>query len=187
MKLKKVKCAYCGKEFEIATGQYNYRVVKHGLNIYCSRKHFGMARRMYLPTVIKKQEKAEYDKEYRVKNEKKLKKRQKAYFKKDYAANPEKYRQQRKRRQKEHNEYCRRPEYKKWKQEYDKQYRAKKIYGQLWESAIALNELAKIVDNRQAKQQQKSINKTQNRKRYANKNTKRKELESCTMGLYQPS
>lgn len=182
----KIKCDYCGKEHEKYLGHVN-RARSIGANLYCDHKCMGLARRQYLSEETKKQEKADYDKQYREKNEKKMKKKREAWFKKDYAANPEKYRQARKRKQKAHNEYCRQPEYKKWKQEYDKKFRAKKIYGKLWESAIALNELAKIVDNRKAKAEQKCITKSQNRKRYANKNTKRKELESCTMGLYQPS
>lgn len=182
----KAECHYCGKIFEIKTGYYN-RAMQMGNNVYCSRKHAGLGRRTNETVEEKKLIKYFYDAFRNIVFEEKFRKQAAEYFKKDYAANPEKYKEQRKRRYPEHLKYLQRPEYKKWKQEYDKKYRAKKVYGQLWESAIALNELAKIVDNRQAKQQQKSINKTQNRKRYANKNTKRKELESCVVGFNQPA
>lgn len=184
--LVKIKCDYCGKEIEKYIGYVN-RAKEEGLRQFCDKKCAGLGRRSNETEEEKKLIKYFYDAFRAIVFEKKFKKQNAEYFRKDYAANPEKYRAQRKAGQEKHNEYCRQPEYKKWKQEYDKKYRAKKIYGKLWESAIALNELAKVVDNRQAKQDQKTINKTQNRKRYANKNTKRKELESCTMGLYQPS
>ncbi len=183
----KVKCHYCGKTNEISIGQYNYRVIKHGLNVYCDRKCAGMGRRTNETEEEKKVIKYFYDAFIRLADEERFKKERHEYFRKDYAANPEKYRAIRKARMKQHVEYCRRPEYRKYKKKYDQQRVAKTNYGEYWEAAIALRKLADVVDNRKAKQEQKTINKTQNRKRYANKNTKRKELESCVMGLYQPS
>ena len=40
-----------------------------------------------------------------------------------------------------HVEYCRRPDYRKWKQNYDRKYRAAKDFGAFGEAAIILNDL----------------------------------------------
>ena len=181
-----VKCAYCGKKCEKSLGHYN-RAIKIKAKLFCGQRCFGLNRRLKITDAEKKRLKAEYDREYREKNEKRLKKGRHEWFVKDYAANPEKYKKERQRKQKAHNEYCRRPAYKKRKKKYDQQYRAKKLYGKYWESSVALRQLADVVDNRQAKRDQKIFNKSQKRKRNANKNTQRKELESCSVGLYQPS
>jgi hypothetical protein len=183
----KCECHYCGKEVEIPVGQYNYRVLKHGLNVYCGRKCSGLGRRCNRTKEEEKFIKYVYDKLLALSDDGTKKKQRHEYFKKDYAANPDKYRAIRKRRKQEHNEYCRQPKYKKYKQDYDVKRRAKIFYGEFWEAAIALHNLQRVVDNRRAKQEQKSINKSQKRKRYAKRNIKRKELESCVVGLYQPS
>lgn len=183
----KVKCHFCGKRLDISVGQYNYRVLKHGLNVYCNKKCAGLGRRVNRTDEENRMIKYFYDAFRYLIEADRLKKQRAEYFKRDYAANPEKYRKERQRRMKAHVQYCRQPSYRKKKKVYDQQRVAKKNYGEFWEAAIALRELGAIVDNRKAKQDQKTINKTQNRKRYANKNTKRKELESCTVGLYQPS
>lgn len=181
----KCKCHYCGKSFKIDSGDYN-RAVKGGYNVYCSREHSGFGRRANRSQEEEKLIKYFYDRFIFLADET-LKQKKSESFKRDYAANPEKYRKERQRRMKSHVEYCRQPNYKKYKKKYDQQYRAKKLYGQYWESSIALRQLADVVDNRLAKADQKNITKSQKRKRHANKNTKRKELESCTMGFYQPS
>lgn len=183
----KCKCHYCGKQIEISIGQYNYRVLKHGLNVYCDRKCAGLGRRVNRTKEEQDLIQYFYWTFRQLSDPDRFKKQRAEYFKKDYAAKPEKYRKERQRRMKDHVEYCRQPKYREKKKVYDEQRVAKANYGEYWEAAIALHKLADIVDNRRAKQEQKTINKTQNRKRYANKNTKRKELESCVMGLYQPS
>jgi Neuraminidase (sialidase) len=63
-------------------------------------------------------------------------------------------------------EYCRQPEYKEYKREYDVKYHAKKNYGEYWEAAILLNELENEIDNRTARKENKLYNKsTSKRKR----------------------
>lgn len=182
----KIECCHCGKTCKKRLALYN-RAKKDRAKLFCGQRCFGLSRRTGRSKEQEKFIKYFYDAFIRLVDYEKVKKQRQEYFKKDYAANPEKYRAIRKKRMKEHVEYCRRPEYRVKKKVYDRQRVAKKNYGEYWEAAISLRELADIVDNRQAKQEQKTINKTQNRKRYANKNTKRKELESCVMGLYQPS
>lgn len=165
------------------------RANKIGAPLYCNRTCAGLGRRSSETEAEKKAVKAWYDlfiRESRTERElRKDKKRRHEYFKKDYAANPEKHRQRRKKRQEQHNEYCRQPEYKKYKTAYDKQYQAKRNYGKYWEAFIALRNLQGVVDNRQAKADQKIFNKQQKRKRNAKKYIKRQELEKCSMGLYR--
>jgi hypothetical protein len=180
----KIKCAYCKKTSDKDAGDVN-RAKKIGAPIYCDRKCAGLARRKGITDEEKKRIKAEYDKNYRKRAS--TKERKAEQFKKDYAANPDKYKEQRKRRYPKHLEYLRNPEYKAYKKEYDQKHRAEKLYGDFAEAAIALHKLRSIVDNRQAKKEQNIFNKSIKRKRNATKNIKRKELESCSVGIYHPS
>lgn len=160
----KVVCAHCKTEFEKSTGHVN-RAIKMGCNIYCNRECAGFGRRANRTEDENKKIKSDYDKEYRRKNLDKRRDQAHEYFKKDYAANPEKYRLERQRRMKSHVEYCRQPEYRKYKQEYDQTYRAKKNYGELWESFLILSDIEKIIDNREVKQINNLITKSTKRKR----------------------
>lgn len=179
-------CHYCGKEIEKATGHYN-RSKKLGLNVYCGKVCAWKGHRTNETEQEKKQIKYWYDAFIRLCDEEKFKKQRQEYFKKDYAANPEKYREQRRRRYPEHLKYLQKPEYKKYKQAYDQQYRAKKLYGDFGEAAIVLHQLRTVVDNRRAKQDQGLFNKSQKRKRNAKKSTfKCQELEGGSLGFYQP-
>jgi hypothetical protein len=155
----KCRCGYCGKAIEKSLGHYN-RAKKMGNGLYCDRRCAGLGRRTTVEE--KKEAKRLYDIEYRKKNEKRLKKIRHAWFKKDYEANPEKYKAWRKKKQKAHNEYCRQPAYAAKKKEYDQGRRAKIQYGSYGEAAIALLQLASIVDNRKAKRDQDNINKSKN-------------------------
>lgn len=71
----------------------------------------------------KRAAKAVYDREYRRKNRAMLKRKKAAYFKRTY--DPVKAAIKRKKTMPRHVEYCRRPEYKAWKKEYDKRRRSK--------------------------------------------------------------
>lgn len=66
----------------------------------------------------KKEKKRLYDMEYRRLNKEKLKEKKAKWFKAHY--NPEKAAIERKLKSAQHSEYCRKPEYKKYKSEYDK-------------------------------------------------------------------
>lgn len=176
-------CFYCKKEHG-RRNVYVNQAKKKGLPIYCNQVCAGLARRSNKTVEQKKAEKAKYDKKYRDENFGLRTFQGAMYFFWDYQNHPEKFKKKRQKKQAAHNEYCRQPEYKKYKKVYDRKHRAEKRYGAYYESAIALLELAAIVDNRKSKQEQGIINKSQKRKRNA-KNTQRKELESCTMGLYQ--
>jgi len=173
----KAICGYCGKEFEMLTGAYN-RAMKNGMRVFCSRKHSGLARRVKRSKKEKKELKRIYDSQYRVVNADKLRNKKQEYFKKDYSAHPRKYRNWRKRKQKWQNEYCRQPEYRKWKKEYDRSYRAKKYYGPMADAFLAWLDLKNFIDNRFAKQQNELTNKSQKRKRSCQRQTPKQNLSS---------
>lgn len=158
-------CPICGCEFEISTGHYN-RAQKLGLNNYCGKVCSGIGRRVSKTAEQKKKEKAKYDKQYREKNIEAKTKKAKAYYENNKPEILKKMRVYRKRTMPRHVEYCRQPKYKAYKKDYDKQYRAKKLFGDYWESAIILTELEAEYDNREAFKQNKFHNKNaQKRKR----------------------
>lgn len=107
----RIVCAYCGMESDKPASAVN-RARKDGLPQYCNRTCAGLARRVPPRTLQQKRdEKAAYDRIYRKQN------------------------------MPRHVEYCRRPEYKAYKARHDREYRAKKEYGEFWECAILALEL----------------------------------------------
>ncbi len=162
-------CPICGNDIRKtqSIGHIN-RALKMGRNIYCSRDCSSEARRDHLSIEEKKKIKADYDKEYREKNLEYKKQWAKDYFKRTY--NPELAKIERKKKYKKHLEYLSTPKYRAWKKEYDLKFRAKKNYGEFWETQIILNNLLKEIDNRQAKSQNQLINKSQKRKRLCKTN-----------------
>ena len=133
----KVKCDYCGKEFERLVAEVN-RSRRLGVKLFCNNKCFGLNRRANKTIEQKKAEKAIYDKEYRAKNYGMLKNKKKAYY--DSIKDDQEYKEKcciyRKKNMPRHIEYCRRPEYRAKKKIYDREYKAKKFYGDFWESHI---------------------------------------------------
>ncbi len=61
-----------------------------------------------------------------------------------------------------HVEYCRRPEYKKWKQGYDRQYRANK-FGEYAEAYLTLRQLEILIHETTTKYDTKLENQTLNK------------------------
>ena len=179
--LMKLICCYCKKQFDV---KYNNigsrrRSLRLGLSVYCGSECAGLGRRINETPEQKKAYKQWYDlfiRASRSEDEYWEHRFLGAFiFHMDYAANPEKYRMRRKEKQEAHNEYCRQPEYKKYKKEYDEQYRAKKDYGEYWEAAIALKNLDKEIDYRESKRQNKLYNKSiTKRKRAWQKHLKQK-------------
>ncbi len=161
----RVICDYCGRETEKSTGHVN-RAKKINSKLYCDRTCAGKAKRHNKSQKELKKEKAEYDKQYREKNREVLKKKNQAYNKTKAGRATQK--RNREKMKEKHLAYCRTPEYRAWKKEYDKKHRAKKNYGEYWESAIILNQLEEFIDNREVKQELGLINKSQNRKRKLN-------------------
>src|SRR5262245_23738158 len=121
-----VICPYCKRTVEKSTSAVN-RSRKIGAPVYCGRTCAGFARRQWKSDAQKRLEKSEYDAEYRNKNAAKLRADKAARHKRTY--DPASAAIERKKRMPMHVEYCRRPEYRAYKQQYDREYRAKE-YGE---------------------------------------------------------
>ncbi len=160
----KVRCASCGKRFK-----------KRAIDVarspngrfFCDKKCFGLSRRKGKPKAQKVAEKRIYDAEYRRKNIAMLKAKRHAYFKRTY--DPVAAAVVRKARMPLHVEYCRRPEYRKWKKAYDKKYLAKRTYGPFAEAAMMVSdlnfEIKGRMTNHDIKWENKTCNKSQFRRR----------------------
>jgi hypothetical protein len=138
-------CTHCGKEGDKPAGTVN-RAKNAGLNLYCNRICAGLGRRKTPKTEDqRKADKAAYDAEYRLKNLVKRKAQKAEYHKLTY--DPEKAAIERKAKMPKHVEYCRRPEYRAWKRRYDKEYLAKKEFGEFWESAMLILDIHRTATN----------------------------------------
>lgn len=135
--LTAIVCAYCGNRALKATGSVN-RSLRKGAHIYCNRECAGKDRRIFKTKAQKMAEKAAYDAEYRRKNLARLKAEKAAWYQR--TADREREREYRKRTMPRHVEYCRRPEYKAWKREYDRRYRAAE-YGPFADAFLVLQDL----------------------------------------------
>lgn len=158
-----IVCPHCKKQANIPSGYVN-RAKKLGVPRYCSKKCSGLARRHNRTIAESKAIKSAYDLKYKDRGYVLILRAW--YFFDDYKKNPEKYRKIRQKKMPKHVEYCRQPKYKKYKEKYDKEYRAKKEYGEFWESHLALVKLEKELPSKKiTKYNQGIINKTQKRKR----------------------
>jgi len=161
-------CAHCGCEAERTAGHVN-RSRKLGLSLYCSMKCSGLGRRLKNPPTKAEKiaAKAAYDAEYRAKNEAAIKAKKQAYFKATY--DPKKAAIERKKTMPRHVEYCRRPEYRKGKSQYDRKYRAVKQFGPFAEAFLMLQyveaEVSSRATNYEIRYANDTYNKTQRRKR----------------------
>jgi hypothetical protein len=144
MRTIKVKCAWCHKSFKKSVGGYN-RAMKINSPLYCSQKCCGFARRKSIKE--KKRLKAEYDKNRRTEKAEELKAQRKAAYAIWGPKHRDKEREIRKKNMPKHIEYCRQPEYKKKKKDYDREVRVAQ-YGDFYESYELLEELVKEI-NRQ--------------------------------------
>lgn len=177
----KFLCAHCGKTTDKPVGAVN-RARSAGLRLFCGRKCAGLGRRKHKTRTQRVEEKQFYDAEYRRKNRGMLKAKKAAYHVATY--NPEKQRAYNQQRMPLHVEYCRRPEYRAYKREYDRQLRANE-YGPFAEAymlALDLNrEIKGRMSNEQIKQQNGTFGKAQararanaeERNRYRNRTTDR--------------
>ncbi len=157
-------CQQCKKKAYFPIGKIN-RANKCGYKIYCGRNCSIDARKLHRSDEEKRRIKKEYDKQFRKLNADTIKKRKAEAFKKDYAKNPEKYKLIRQRRKEEHKQYCRQPEYKKWKAEYDKKYLAEKNYGEFAECFLLIKEIENEYDQQEVRQINNLHNKSQKRKK----------------------
>lgn len=161
-----ITCPICSKEVSKRNADI-VRANKEGLKLFCGKACFGISRRrkeIKTPEQLKK-EKAEYDRLYRKNNSKMLKKKKKAYYEENKSIILPKHKAYRDIHMQRHVEYCRRPEYKVYKKQFDHKYRLEKKYGEYWEAASILVQLKKELDSKQIKYDNGLINKKQKRTR----------------------
>lgn len=124
-------CDHCKKEFQAKSNRAKY----------CGKPCSYLGHRKNKSTEQMKKEKAEYDRQYRLKNKEMLKKKKAEWFQRTY--DPEKARIERKKNIQRHVEYCRQPKYRAKKKLYDQKRLATKNYGEFWEASITLVALQK--------------------------------------------
>jgi len=139
----KVKCSYCRKVFWQAAGAYNL-AERIGSPHYCTKKCFGLARRKNRSDKEKKRLKAEYDKKRRTELAEELRAKKKAAYAIWGPRHREEERKKRKERMPLHVEYCRQPEYKIYKSEYDKKRKLSR-FGPFAEAYKVLEELKREI------------------------------------------
>ena len=161
-----VKCSHCQSEFSISRGHFN-RAASRGANLYCGLRCSGLARRVYRTDAEKKRLKADYDRVRRAEKSEEIKAKKAAYYQR--TRNPEKEAATRKARAHLHAEYCRRPEYKKWKRDYDRQHRAQKQYGEFADCFLLAMDIRQECLSRQSDYEIRlaagTLSKSQKRKR----------------------
>lgn len=133
-----VACEQCGKPVEVENGTIN-RARRRGNALYCGRTCGGLGRRKWKTEEQKSEEKAVYDMLYRANNAQMLKEKKAAHFQATY--DPVVAALKRKKTMPRHVEYCRRPEYKEWKQEYDRRYRAEQEYGEFADAFLLVTDI----------------------------------------------
>ena len=163
--MDKPNCQHCGESVTQSWGSIN-RALKLGKPIYCNKQCAGAVRRVEKTPEQKKEEKRLYDLNYRATSPT-LKARKAAHYQK--TRDPVKEAEKRKERMPYHVEYCRRPEYRAWKKEYDRHNLAKKQYGEFGEAVIALREIeqevAERIDRTEIYIANNTLNKKQTRRR----------------------
>lgn len=161
-------CPQCADLFWPATGLAN-RAARLGAPMYCGRTCAGLARRLKHPPTEteRKAAKKTYDAEYRMRDPEARKAYRAAYHQRTY--DPARAAVVRKARIRYHVEYCRQPEYKAWKSEYDSGYWAKKAFGEFAEAFRLLKDVEREIAERATKYQiyaaNGTLNKAQTRRR----------------------
>ena len=159
------RCSWCGCVADRRAGDVN-RALRGGINLYCGRVCFGLSHRENKTELQRKAEKQRYDAQRRINIAEELKAIKAAYHKRTY--DPVKAAKTRKERMPYHVEYCRRPEYRRWKSEYDRRYRAAE-YGPFGEAYLLSIELNRVIKQRSSNYDIRIDNgtygKTQKRKR----------------------
>lgn len=157
-----MKCAHCGLELNKSNGAIN-RAKKDNRLLFCNRTCFGLSKRLNKSKDQIKEEKRLYDIQYRNKNSELIKVKNAAFAKTEAGRAMQK--RNRNKRKEQHLAYCSTPEYRACKKEYDKKHRAKKLYGELWESSLILNEIINQIDTKELRFDKGLYNKSQKRKR----------------------
>jgi hypothetical protein len=147
---------------------------KAGMNLYCGRVCAGIGRRKDYPIGPRnpdwKQLKSAYDREYRDKNRERLKAEKAAAYKIAGPLKRDKEKAYRVQRMPKHVEYCRQPEYRAYKEKYDRKRRAVKQFGTEFADAFLVlqqveNEIDSRIDRNEIYRQNGTVNKIQQRRR----------------------
>ena len=161
-----IMCPQCGTLIYKPVSAVN-RARNIGAPLYCGKQCAGLARRKPCKTVEqKKEEKRLYDAQRRRVKAAELKIKHATYYRLHHDRVKEKaYRDAHK---EEHNEYCRRPEYKRYKSGYDLRRRANE-YGEFAEAYMLTLDLNREIksrsDNYEIRRQNHTGNKAQERDR----------------------
>jgi hypothetical protein len=159
-------CAHCGRKASRTAGHVN-RARARGLNLYCSLECSALGRRTKRTKAEKIEAKRLYDIEYRAKNLERILQGKHEYHLRTY--DPAKAAIKRKKRMPAHVEYCRQPEYRKWKAEYDKKYRASRHFGPFAEAYLTLRQIEIAIRERatdyEVRQEKGTFGKSQQRRR----------------------
>jgi hypothetical protein len=159
-------CPVCNGEFVKPMSHIN-RAARNGSPVYCGRICAGVARRKGKSAEQKKAEKQLYDAQRRKDRAAEIKAEKAAYYQR--TRDPAKEALIRKARMPKHLEYCRRPEYREWKRQYDLEYRNKQEFGEFWESAILALEIRRqclaLSDDTEIRRTAGTLNKHQKRRR----------------------
>lgn len=135
-------CDYCGKVVQQSQSSIR-RAIRERKRLYCNRTCSGLARRVSLEQ--KKEAKRVYDAQRRVEKATELRVKKAAYYQR--TRNPAKERERRLANMDRHVEYCRRPEYRAYKKDYDRESRAAE-YGEYAEAYLLLLELEQEIRSR---------------------------------------
>ena len=158
-------CPQCRSIFTAKTARVN-RAAKTGAPLYCGRVCAGLARRLKNPPTDEQRRaaKAAYDAERRngPKRAEILAKKMKHYY-----ANHERFKAEhavyRAAHMQRHVEYCRQPEYRSKKSEYDRRRRAEIQFGDFSEAALLLADIEHEIAERATKYEIYLINGTLNK------------------------
>ena len=135
-------CRSCGATVRQSQGAIN-RAIRDGKPLYCDRVCAGIARR--ISSSQKKRKKALYDARRRTEKAAEISAQRRAYYQR--TRDPEKERVRRQATMARHVEYCRQPEYRADKAEYDRERRAKE-YGPYADAYLLLLDLEREIRSR---------------------------------------
>lgn len=159
-------CPHCRLLFFATAARVN-RALKIGAPLYCGIKCAGAARRVEKTVTERKDAKRLYDAHRRAEKADEIRAAKREYHRRTY--DPTKAALERKKRAPFHAEYCRSPEYRAYKREYDRHHRAQKLFGEFGEAAMLLQDVEHEIDQRATRYEiymaNGTINKSQSRRR----------------------
>ena len=135
-------CRYCGAVVQQPQGSIR-RALREGKPLYCDRACSGAARRV--PPDRKKEAKRIYDAQRRVDKATELRAQRAAYYQR--TRDPARERERRLANMDRHIEYCRQPEYRAYKADYDRR-RCADEYGEYAEAYLLLLDLEQEIPSR---------------------------------------